>query len=176
MYKARYHAPYLTHQICTDFHADVLLLSGELKSYRNVGIEWPCSHQLYTNLAWKSWFLPASANTAIALWFRTAWIWDIKINFPMSEGASERANKWAQRSAQTSSAEQANEWVVRVNERADERMAQYLRPDFKRFWISVHRLEGFDICRNIILYIYYEFMYNWYHLASDDVVNKQDEK
>ena len=36
----------------------------------------------------------------------------------------------AERAREASSAEHANEWAVRANEQADERMAQYLRPDF----------------------------------------------
>ena len=40
------------------------------------------------------------------------------------EPASERMSA-AERASEASSAEQANEWAVRANERADERMAQY---------------------------------------------------
>ena len=42
----------------------------------------------------------------------------------MSERASERMSA-VERASKASSAEQANEWAVQVNERADEQMAQY---------------------------------------------------
>ena len=38
-----------------------------------------------------------------------------------------------ERASEASSAEQVNELAVRVNEGADERVAQYLCPDFKEF-------------------------------------------
>ena len=39
--------------------------------------------------------------------------------------AHERANAWAQRASEASSAELANEWAARANERANERMASF---------------------------------------------------
>ena len=41
----------------------------------------------------------------------------------------------------------------------------------------MHRLEGFDICRNIILYVYITNLctIGITYLASDDVMNKHDE-
>ena len=69
-------------------------------------------------------------NSMGALWFKTPW----KSNkiIPLfhelrSEWGSERTSEWAQRSAQAKRAVRsvANEWAVRANERADERMAKY---------------------------------------------------
>ena len=67
----------------------------------------------------------------------------------MSEWASEQTNKHSEareRSEQggaskwVSSAEKANEWAVRANERAEERMAQYStqRVDFIVILLIVH--------------------------------------
>ena len=50
----------------------------------------------------------------------------------VSERASERESA-AERTSEASSAEQVNEWAVRVNERADKRVAQYVRPEY---WID----------------------------------------
>ena len=67
-------------------------------------------------------------------WAESVWNWRVcfidKKNVShelRSEWASERANEWAQRSARAKRAVRsvANEWAVRANERADERMAQY---------------------------------------------------
>ena len=54
------------------------------------------------------------------------------IHFPTSLRMSEWASKWVsavKRTSKVSSAEQANEWAVRANERTDERVTQYLRPE-----------------------------------------------
>ena len=48
--------------------------------------------------------------------------------FPVSSGAIERASEQMSASVCATNVEQANEWAVQANERADERMAQYLRP------------------------------------------------
>ena len=52
-----------------------------------------------------------------------------EITFPWApELVSERANEWmsaAERASEASSAEQAKEWEVQVNERTEEHMAQY---------------------------------------------------
>ena len=47
----------------------------------------------------------------------------------VSERASNRVSA-AEGASKASSPEQANEWAVRANKRTDERVAQYLRPDF----------------------------------------------
>ena len=58
-----------------------------------------------------------------------------KNSFPWTrERVRERANERmsaAERASEASSAERANEWAVRANERVDEQMAQYLRPDYR---------------------------------------------
>ena len=53
-----------------------------------------------------------------------------------SERASERVSA-AEGASEASSPEQANEWAVRANERTDERVAQYLRPNFWLIWTIV---------------------------------------
>ena len=64
-------------------------------------------------------------------------------NHPLShelgnEWASERASvQTNERVSKMSSAEQANEWEVRVNKRMDERVAQYLRLDPWLYWTTV---------------------------------------
>ena len=67
------------------------------------------------------------------------------IHFPTSEGVSkvsERENEWAQRRArEASSPKKANEWAVQANERADERVAQYLRLNSCLFQTIVRRLD-----------------------------------
>ena len=79
------------------------------------------------------------------LWFKTALC--LKINHSLSHKlGSERGSKWMNecsgardRSEQckASSVEQANEWAVKVNERMDERVTQYLRLDSWLFWTIV---------------------------------------
>ena len=46
---------------------------------------------------------------------------------------------------QGSSAENANEWAVRANERSDELLSQYFRPDSGLFWTIVPWLPGWFI-------------------------------
>ena len=65
------------------------------------------------------------------------------IHFPTSWRFCEQANTWVQQTAQkeASSAEQANAWVVRANERTDERVSRYLRLDTWLFWTTVQQGE-----------------------------------
>ena len=56
--------------------------------------------------------------------------WTKIFHCPTSSGASD----WA--------SERAKEWLVRPNERADERVAHYKHPIFKKFWITVYLWKG----------------------------------
>ena len=58
----------------------------------------------------------------------------------VSERASEQLSA-AEHVSKASSAEQANEWAVRVNERADERVAQYFSLYFWLFWLIQGQLS-----------------------------------
>ena len=66
------------------------------------------------------------------------------IPFPTSEAVSkvsERASEQVSVAEGASSPEKANEWAVRANERTDERVAQYLRPNSWLFCPTVLRWE-----------------------------------
>ena len=55
----------------------------------------------------------------------------------MSLGVGVQTGKWMSAAERASSAKQANEWAVRVNEQMDERVAQYLCPNSWLFWTIV---------------------------------------
>ena len=79
------------------------------------------------------------------------------IHFPTSLGVNEWAIKRARkqmnstgRLSEASRAEQANEWVVRTNKQTNERVAQYLCPNFWLFWTTV---DGHRPCIGIAMHI-----------------------
>ena len=73
-------------------------------------------------------------------------------HFPTSEGVSKVSKRVsaAERGSEASSAEQANEWAVRANERTDERMTQYCSLDSWLFWPTVcWRFQGWRVSKLI---------------------------
>ena len=84
------------------------------------------------------------SSSTIALWDKTRSFWDIKNSLShewgseRSERASKRVNA-AEGTSKASSTEQANEWVVRANERTDERVGPYLRLYSCLFQTTVRR-------------------------------------
>ena len=65
----------------------------------------------------------------MALWFRTAWFWDIKNHIFLR--ACERTNDWAQRGGRAKLVVRRKQKSERC-EQTDKRVAQHLRPDY---WI-----------------------------------------
>ena len=77
-----------------------------------------------------------------ALWFKIAWKWDIRFN---TLSHVFRCN-WVsptERACKANRVEHANEWAMRVNERADERVAWYSCFDSSLFWTIVERVKDY---------------------------------
>ena len=72
------------------------------------------------------------------------------LNMGISHFLHERVSEQVSAGERASSAEQANKRVLKVTERADERVAQYRRPDFKRSFCSYQVMQVFRLVKDLL--------------------------
>ena len=89
-----------------------------------------------------------------ALWFRTAWFWDIEIpNFQQA---------WEWMSAAERKQFRASKWMSSMRERMDKQEAQYSRPEFWLIWTTVRWYKRPDlmvwVCLSRPFYLFHCFI------------------